>query len=476
RLPLGQNFRSKAGPIMLADAVIRQNQRRIPKALRLTQGLGGHIDVLALQTTREMGSAMVDAVQERHDAGSAYHNMVVLVRTFAQSPPVEQAFIAADIPYSIFGQQPFYKRPEVQTLVDYCRVAYLDKLMADGVYLDAVQSDQLRRSWTQIFPRPNRDIPGKLARTLVETALVQQAPIYHTLLNASTSQEPILQEQMNELGITLQWLSGAFHHGPLSIRTAHDMLRELDDRLDYSSFLQRRYGASATGDDQAETVHQLLIFAQGRGNLPAFLSNIQKLDELRTNAREQAGGEAITIRSIRSAKGLEWPVVLIPSCNPGIIPRHMNANVEEERRLFYMALTRSRHHLYLYYMKPEPSSFLRQADFDDVLDDLSAVRTAAAKYPIAWTDEDVEAMAVTAVERGLWTYFRDWAPWPEQIRRQAARRVSSYYLEQNERGSLQALGLPAEAMNFWTGAASGPQLDGARDLNGALAWLRRLGR
>ena len=476
RYPLGQNFRSKAGPILLADAVIRRNQHRIPKALHLTQGLGGRMEVLALRSAREMGAAMVDDVQQRHAAGTPYRSMVVLVRTFAQTPPVEQAFIAADIPYSVVGKQPFYKRPEVQALIDYCRVAYLDSQLAAGAYLTAAQIDQFRRSWNQIYRQPERGISADLARTVVETTLVQQAPVYHTLLNAGATQEPVIQEQMHELGVTLQWLSGAFRSGSLASSAAHDVLRELDDRLDYSAFLQRRYGASETGDDEAETVRQLLAFAEGRGNLPAFLANIRRLDQTRAQAREQAGGEAVNIRSVRSAKGLEWPVVFVPSCNPGIFPRHLSGNLEEERRLLYVSLTRPRQHLFVYYLQPEPSPFLVQADFNDVLLDLAAIRTAAAKYPVAWTENDLTAIAVTSVRRGVWTYFRDWAPWPEQIRRQAGRRVMAYYQELDAAGAFDPLGIAEDAVHFWYEAAAAPQTETRREGSGLSNWLSKFSR
>ena len=342
--------------------------------------------------------------------------------------------------------------------------------------LNGAQIDQFRRSWEQIYARPERGISDEVARAVVETALVQQAPVYLTLFNVGASLEPITQEQMHELGATLQWLAGAFRNGPLSGRPAYDVLRALDERLGYSAYLQRRYGASETGDDEAETVHQLLAFAQGRGNLPTFLANVQRLDQLRATARGQAGDEAVTIRSMDAAKGLEWPVVFVPSCNPGIVPRYLHGNLEEERRLLYVALTRARQHLYVYYLQPEPSPFLVEAGFNDVLLDLASIRTAAAKYPVAWTESDVQAMAVTSVQRGIWTYFRDWAPWPDQIRRQAGRRVIGYYRDLDKAGDFEPLGLAPEAVQFWYRAARGPEAEAGGDDAGMASWLRKLGR
>ncbi len=157
-------------------------------------------------------------------------------------PPVEQAFIAADIPYVVAGAEPFYKRPEVQTLVDYCRLAYLDSQMAAGEFLSPAQTEQFRRSWERIYAQPRRDISPEAAASLAETALVQQAPMGRVLIAASASEEPARQEEMQALGVVLRWLAGAFRNGPLSNRSAHDVLRELDERLGYAVYLATRHG------------------------------------------------------------------------------------------------------------------------------------------------------------------------------------------------------------------------------------------
>ena len=243
---------------MLADALIRGNRRRVPKALHLTQGLGGRMEVLGLRTPREMAAAMVDDIHKRRAAGTPYRSMAVLVRTFAQTPPVEQAFVAADIPYSILGQQPFYKRPEVQTLIDYCRVAYLDSQLTAGRLSE-------RGADRPVPPLVGGDLRAagaghratSVARAVVETSLIQQKPIYLTLFNAGANQEPMVQEQMHELGATLQWLAGAFRNGPLSNRSAYDVLLELDERLGYSvvfaASLRRIGDGRRRGGDGAST-------------------------------------------------------------------------------------------------------------------------------------------------------------------------------------------------------------------------------
>ena len=474
--PLTECLRCRAGPLLLANAVIEHNRRRTPKTLHLTRGFGGHTEILGFRTPREMGAAIVDDIQQLRAGAMSYSDMAVLVRGFAQTPPVEQAFIAADIPYVVAGAEPFYKRPEVQTLVDYCRLAYLDSQMAAGEFLSPAQTDQFRRSWERIYAQPRRDISPEAAASLAETALVQQAPMGRVLIAASASEEPARQEEMQALGVVLRWLAGAFRNGPLSNRSAHDVLRELDERLGYAVYLATRHGLTATGSDQAETVRHFLDFAAGRGSLRSFLAGMQRLDQTRAQARQQADRQAVVIRTIETARGLEWPVVFIPSCEPDVLPHHLAGDIEEERRLLYTALTRSRQHLFVYYLRPTPSPFLTEANFVDILHDVTAMRTAAAKLPIAWTSEDVAAIAATAVRRGVWTYFRDWVSWPEDVRRHAARRVIAYYKAADQAGSYRDLGIPPDALQFWIEAATSPAPEPRKPGRSFNRWLRKLGR
>jgi len=471
---LTESLRNRAGPLLLANAVIEHNRRRMPKSLHLARGFGGHTEIVGFRTSREMGSAIVDDIQELRAGGMSYNDMVVLVRGCAQTPPVEQAFIAADIPYAVVNDPPFYKRPEVQTLVDYCRLAFLDSQMAAGEFLSPAQTAQFRRSWERVYSQPKRDIPTDMAANLAETALVQQAPIGRVLIAACVSEEPGRKEQMETLGLLLRWLAGAFGDGPQHDRPAQDVLRELDKRLGYTAFLATRYGLSATGSDQAETVRQFLDFTSGRGSLRSFLGGMQRLDQTRAQARQEAGRQAVAIRTIHSARGLEWPVVFIPSCEPDVLPHHLATNMEEERRLLYTALTRSRQHLFVYYLRPTPSPFLSEANFVEILQDVTAMRTAASKPPAAWTDEDAAAIAVTAVRREVWTYFRDWIPWPEGERRQAARRVLAYYKSAEQMGVYQDLAIPADALQFWIETATSPAPEPRKPGRSFNRWLRKL--
>ncbi len=478
---LSESLRSRAGPLLLANAVIAHNRRRTPKALQLTRGFGGHTEILGFRTPREMGAAIVDDIQQLRRGDMSYNEMAVLVRGYAQTPPVEQAFIAADIPYVVVGAEPFYRRAEVQTLIDYCRLAYLDSRMAAGEFLTPAQTEQLRRSWQQIVAQPSRGLTAAAVAALADTALLQQSPMGRVLIGAGAAQDasmpqpvqgPHVSQQMEELGAVLRWLVGAFQDGPLGDMPAHELLRELDRRLGYTAYLATRHGLSATGSDQAETVRQFLDFAEGRGSLRTFLAGIQRLDQTRAQARRQADKQAVAIRTIHAAQGLEWAVVFVPSCEPNVLPHHLAHNVEEERRLLYTALTRARQHLFVYYLRPTPSPFLTEANFVELLQDVAAIRTAAAKLPIAWTQDDAAAIAVTASHLGVWTYFRDWAPWPEEVRRQAARRVIAYYKAADQAGAYHDLNIPADALTFWVETATRPAGE-ARKPGGLNRWLRK---
>ncbi len=347
--------------------------------------------------------------------------------------------------------------------------------MAAGEFLSPAQTDQFRRSWERIYAQPRRDISTEAAASLAETALVQQAPMGRVLIAASASEEPARQEEMQALGVVLRWLAGAFRNGPLSNRSAHDVLRELDERLGYAVYLATRHGLTATGSDQAETVRHFLDFAAGRGSLRSFLAGMQRLDQTRAQARQQADRQAVVIRTIETARGLEWPVVFIPSCEPDVLPHHLAGDIEEERRLLYTALTRSRQHLFVYYLRPTPSPFLTEANFVDILHDVTAMRTAAASC----RSPGQARMWLPSRHRGASRGVDLLSRLGFVARRCAPPCASRHRLLQRPQtrpAPTADLGIPPGALQFWIEAATSPAPEPRKPGRSFNRWLRKLGR
>jgi hypothetical protein len=246
-----------------------------------------------------------------------------------------------------------------------------------------------------------------------------------------------VQERLTELATLSQWLSGAFGGGRAA-KAAYTVLRELERKLGYCAYLEQRGSRSESGVDEAENVRQFIEEAKDQGTLREYLVYLKRLGEQQAAQQAAAGRNRLTIRTIHSAKGLEWKVVIIPSCDDDIFPHRKSDNVEEERRLLYVALTRSRRDLYIYHLNKEPSSFLIQAKWQTILKAVAQIRSALGKPLAAWSHEELAAVAVDAPQLGLMAYFEEWHRWGagEQA---AVIQAASTFLERSRGAGLQRM-------------------------------------
>jgi DNA helicase-2/ATP-dependent DNA helicase PcrA len=268
------------------------------------------------------------------------------------------------------------------------------------------------------------------------------------------------------LATLLQWLSGAFAGGR-SAKSAHTILTELEKRLGYCHYLEQRGTRSESGVDEAENVKQFIEEAKGHGTLKEYLVYLKQLAQQQATQQAKAGRNCVTIRTIHSAKGLEWPVVIIPSCDDDMIPHRKSDNVEEERRLLYVALTRSQRDLYIYHLNKEPSSFLVQAKWQSVLKTIAQIRSALEKPPAMWSLEEARAVAVEAPQLGLIEYFEDWHPWRKGEQAAVIQAASAFFERAqglHRTGSLSAAWQRlAAAYGLENAAASNDVRDGTLD-------------
>jgi DNA helicase-2/ATP-dependent DNA helicase PcrA len=426
---MSENFRCPIGPLTLANGVIRHNQHRYPKSLRLTQGVGGVMEITRSSSRRQMGQAIVANVRAHLQAGEGVREMAVLVRAKAQTPPVELALIEAAIPYEVVGSQPFYARWEITTLVAYCRLARVEAQLQRGKALSAAEQAQLLESWDAIYRHPKRYISTADAER-VRTALAgARTPITHTLRTMLLPDKPHIQARLGELATLLAWLSGAFGTGQGEAqggKSAHAVLHALERKLGYCDYLERRGTLSEAGVDEAENVRQFIEEAKHRGTLLDYLTYLKRLAEEQAAQQKGARGNLLTIRTIHSAKGLEWKVVIIPSCDDGNLPHRKNGNVEEERRLLYVALTRTRRDLYIYYLAAKPSSFLEQAKWPTLMSAVAHIRRALHKPPAQWSLDETRAIAIAVPQLGLLEYLQSWHTWQGEAQAGVVNAACAY--------------------------------------------------
>lgn len=366
------NFRSTQSQITLANAVIRHNRRREPKQLRCTRVAAGSSVLRVEPDADALGGRIADQIATALHNGLSHDDLVVLVRLYAQTTYIEQHLIEQNIPYRVVGNSPFYERPEVVTLLNYCRVAQFDQQLRNDRPLRDEQTPAFNRAWTNIYRRPNRYISRSLSEKVRETVVLHNAPVSRALpLIAADAAHDSVADRMIEFAEDLRWLSRVLDSEP-----AHAALHELDARLDYKAFLRETSGFPETGAGRAANVTAFIDYARDKGTVVDFMQHMEDISFGRVSDSEP--DDAIELMTIFRAKGREWEHVFLPDINQGVLPFSGSENLEEERRLFYVAITRTKRHLHLYCLKDTPiSQFLDEARYEATLD---AVDGTPKKY------------------------------------------------------------------------------------------------
>jgi DNA helicase-2/ATP-dependent DNA helicase PcrA len=339
---LEQNYRSTQTILSAANAVIERNESRRPKNLWTNAGQGARITGYVADTEHDEAQFVADEIDRLVDAGDAKAgDVAVFYRTNAQSRVFEEVFIRVGLPYKVVGGVRFYERKEVRDVLAYLRVL-----------ANPEDSVPLRR----ILNVPKRGI-GERAEAMID-ALSQREKISfpqalkrvdeaYGMAARSTNAVKRFNTLMEDLRTIVE--SGA---GPATV------LEAVLERTGYLAELQ----ASTDPQDETriENLQELaavaLEFEQERAEgeqstLADFLEQVALVADSDQIPDEEEGGGVITLMTLHTAKGLEFPVVFLTGMEDGVFP-HMRAlgqtkELEEERRLAYVGITRARERLYL---------------------------------------------------------------------------------------------------------------------------------
>ncbi|MFJ8730458.1 DNA helicase PcrA [Streptomyces bauhiniae] len=339
---LEQNYRSTQTILSAANAVIERNESRRPKNLWTNAGQGAGIVGYVADTEHDEAQFVADEIDRLTDAGDAKAgDVAVFYRTNAQSRVFEEIFIRVGLPYKVVGGVRFYERKEVRDVLAYLRVL-----------ANPEDSVPMRR----ILNVPKRGI-GERAEAMID-ALAQREKISfpqalkrvdeaYGMAARSTNAVRRFNALMDDLRTIVE--SGA---GPATV------LEAVLERTGYLAELQ----ASTDPQDETriENLQELaavaLEFEQERedgeqGTLAEFLERVALVADSDQIPDEEDGDGVITLMTLHTAKGLEFPVVFLTGMEDGVFP-HMRAlnqtkELEEERRLAYVGITRARERLYL---------------------------------------------------------------------------------------------------------------------------------
>ncbi|WP_424918584.1 DNA helicase PcrA [Streptomyces sp. wa1064] len=341
---LEQNYRSTQTILSAANAVIERNESRRPKNLWTNAGSGARITGYVADTEHDEAQFVADEIDQLTDAGDAKAgDVAVFYRTNAQSRVFEEIFIRVGLPYKVVGGVRFYERKEVRDVLAYLRVL-----------ANPEDTVPLRR----ILNVPKRGI-GDRAEAMIDALSMREKISFPQALRrvdeaygmAARSSNAVkrFNTLMEELRTIVE--SGA---GPAVV------LEAVLERTGYLAELQ----ASTDPQDETriENLQELAAVAlefeqeraeeEGAGTLAEFLEKVALVaDSDQIPDEDEDGSGVITLMTLHTAKGLEFPVVFLTGMEDGVFP-HMRAlgqtkELEEERRLAYVGITRARERLYL---------------------------------------------------------------------------------------------------------------------------------
>ena len=331
-IKLEQNYRSTANILDAANQVIAHNAGRKEKALWTEAGEGETIKLYCAGDEREEAAWVADRIRKMNRHGEGYGRMAVLYRTNAQSRVLEEMLMRAGIPYKVFGGLRFYDRKEVRDVIAYLRVL-------------ANRTDDV--SLRRIINVPKRAIGDATIAELVNHAQEQDMPLFSALtdLPASLSSRP--RKCVGDFFTMMTTLMAMKDAMPLSA-----FVKQMVDQTGLMEQYQKEDSDEARS--RVENIQEFLGAVEEfdrqteNATLEAYLENVALVTELDQAADEK---QYVTLMTLHSAKGLEFPNVFMTGMEEGIFPSGrslMDDNrMEEERRLCYVGITRAQERLFL---------------------------------------------------------------------------------------------------------------------------------
>ncbi|MCI8303005.1 MAG: ATP-binding domain-containing protein, partial [Lawsonibacter sp.] len=338
---LEENYRSTGHILDAANAVIRNNQGRKGKELWTRAGPGDTLHLYTAMNENDEGQYVAAKILENYSQGKRWKDHAVLYRMNAQSNQIEQAFKRSGVPYRIIGGTRFFDRAEVKDVLAYLTV--LDN-----------PEDDLRL--TRIINNPPRGIGAKTVETAQEIARREESSFYAVIDNAALY--PELQKPAKKLSEFTGMIQGLYQLLAENQLTLPAFYEELLARTGYAVMLETKN----TVEDRTrlENVRELLTsinsYLENRADpaqslidtLHGFLDEIALYTDIDSHDPSQ---DCVVMMTMHAAKGLEFPVVFVVGAEEGIFPgiRAIGEaeEMEEERRLCYVAMTRAKEQLHL---------------------------------------------------------------------------------------------------------------------------------
>ncbi|WP_256004796.1 ATP-dependent helicase [Pedobacter deserti] len=356
---LEQNYRSTQNIVEVANSIIANNKNQLEKNVFSENEAGDRIKVQRAFTDNEEGKLVAEAiVQERSLKGYNYQDFAILYRTNAQSRAMEEALRKLNVPYKIYGGLSFYQRKEIKDLIAYFRLTF-----------NPADEEAIKR----VINYPRRGLGDTTVEKIIVAADKYNITMWQVICNPQAYIEGRIASQLNDFAMLIQSFAAESkkldaYETALYIAQHSGMLKELhtDDSIEgrarYENIQELLNGVKEFAEREDIEDRSLAVFMQDI----ALLTN-----DDRENDKEK---DTVSMMTIHSAKGLEFKNVFVVGLEENLFPSQMSLNsrsdLEEERRLFYVAITRAEKKLTLTYATSryrwgtltscEPSRFINE--------------------------------------------------------------------------------------------------------------------
>ncbi|WP_408004858.1 DNA helicase PcrA [Radiobacillus kanasensis] len=385
---LEQNYRSTKSILDAANAVIERNNGRKPKKLWTDNNEGTKIKYYQAATEQEEGLFVADKVEEFVRSGEyKYRDIAILYRTNAQSRSIEETFVKANIPYQIVGGTKFYDRKEIKDMLAYLR-------------LISNPDDDL--SFTRVVNEPKRGIGKTSIDRLQAYAAEHGISLYQTVQEVDfTGVSPKAASALASFGAMIRnWTQQQ------EFLSATDMVEEVLQRTGYEEMLRNERSLEAQSRlenlEEFKSVTQHFEQSSEDKSLIAFLTDLALIADIDQVDEDPFSDDKATLMTLHSAKGLEFPIVFLIGMEENVFPHSRSLmdeeEMQEERRLAYVGITRAEKMLHITHAKMRTlfgrtnmnpaSRFIREIP-EELLEGLEEVKQAMfGSRPISQSKPD----------------------------------------------------------------------------------------
>lgn len=340
---LEQNYRSTGTILDAANGVISHNTNRKDKKLWSGKGEGKPIEIYMPENETEEANFIAESIQGiAIEEKKTYDDFGVLIRANTQSRYIEEAFLQANIPYTMSGGTSFFERKEIKDIISYLRVI-------------ANHDDDI--NLLRIINVPRRGIGRAAIQVINEEAEKLGSTLWTAIQSLVQTEDSAASENLKEDLQDFVNLIESNRQKLLSGRGLSKKVREMVEEINYKDYLITEYSKSEKAVRFKLKNIELLLEMMERWEIdpdntnPSLFNYLNRITLMsRDNGDDENDKGKVNLMTIHASKGLEFPVVFIAGAEEGLIPHQRSVdensgNVEEERRLFYVAITRAREKL-----------------------------------------------------------------------------------------------------------------------------------